>query len=1259
MKKVVSLFVMIAALLSSPQQVKADRIKESYYYKVVEDETGADHFTAKILMADLLYGDTYVKEGKLVAYERDYRKGKRIEICELHTWDQDGNDQSVHFIKGRNLMEGACIFISNAFNQMLQAEEKDYVINKKSNFDLPQVFLEVYWGPEMTNREWFIYFEFKDEDDDEHSHRMGSVNCGEYVNMGRNVLKVNQYKIERTGPLKFRFTTPPLPDNNCRDELKSYQQHQAWYILKSTYTLQDNKTVISKRDSVACLPSAEVPHMLNIPASAGNFKRMHLELEVHDAYKSVKDGFKDAKNKGYFYDNVISITPTTKLLSVPYPSDVTGKYDQYGRKIELSWTGLDKSSTESNDNGYFKETKPYIYRIETNAAGTVLNGAKWVYRGMLSTHATEGTMNFTDNEGIQYNRYYKYMVVNIPDVWAQELNPTNIKEDVLNVLGSSIMNNAISTKPTMSFKSLIQDKTEKTKVKLKWQYDRVPTTSGTVHFSVLRANTGKNNWAEIGTVGATSNPSPDFFATFTDEAVENIDTRHEYKVKLTLQDGNEWESDIINAGLLAGTSIDTLIASQGNYEHSVMLRWTAKQSGTEDTRYRVLRRIAGGDNEAYNVIYTTSGTSSTYIFEDRTVSPGFLYDYLLQAYHGELSDDKKPMSEFTAVGFCQTTGIITGRVSFKNGDNGVENVRVTLDAQDNNASSKQVVGPSNGIVWKADRIATANMFRKANTVQMLVRPESSMTKGVLASVPGMGHFLLEKDADAADSKTFRLQMKSEHANTYKVATCYTEKPLVRAVLAHYNYYQHTTSSAYIDGHTYTVYNYDDIMNDYWDLTRQWKEEGFTEVFQFDTYGLGHGEIAIVFFVKKQPVTDHSLIKSYHTMHGREKYDLGITLPADEFSLLNLMKDDQGHLTVKVGEQTSTSKTSVGVESTFGSSEETTALNRVPFDVDPASLIDEAYLKSDDGTVLLDQWRNLEKVLATEVVSIPEGNGVYDDFSLPFAVGGSYDVTTETAFYGNLSEVRVWDHVLSTQEETDNNDRILSGSEQGLRIYWPLSEFSDQIALDASCTNDVPNVRNGSVGTNIKVSPLAPEAAKMSRYVLTNARGEYTIRNVPFAGTDTRYTVTPSYGIHAFSPASRSAVISASSLVFGNYNFNDMSSFIVTGKVTYKNTNIPVDSVMFKVDGQVMTDAHGIIYSNSEGKYRISVSNGNHRIEAYRDGHLLSAFPMEKENTYEFRKDETVDFIDSTLVNVTGRINGGFTDKDEPLGFGRSKNRIGQ
>ena len=118
------------------------------------------------------------------------------------------------------------------------------------------------------------------------------------------------------------------------------------------------------------------------------------------------------------------------------------------------------------------------------------------------------------------------------------------------------------------------------------------------------------------------------------------------------------------------------------------------------------------------------------------------------AYSGALADNTKKPSSMTDVGFCQTTGTITGRITYANGNSAVDNVRVTLDAGGDNPTdySKLVEGASWGVTWDVDNTATAKLFKKANTVQMFVRPDSAMSKGVLGSVPGMGHFQLEKDA---------------------------------------------------------------------------------------------------------------------------------------------------------------------------------------------------------------------------------------------------------------------------------------------------------------------------------------------------------------------------------------------------------------------------------------------------------------------------------------------------------------------------------
>ena len=205
---------------------------------------------------------------------------------------------------------------------------------------------------------------------------------------------------------------------------------------------------------------------------------------------------------------------------------------------------------------------------------------------------------------------------------------------------------------------------------------------------------------------------------------------------------------------------------------------------------------------------------------------------------------------------------------------------------------------------------------------------------------------------------------------------------------------------------------------------------------------------------------------------------------------------------------------------------------------------------------------------------------------------------------------------------------------------------------------MPNGRHATVGPNIISSQIVPAEEQLSRYGLTNGNGEYTIRGIPFVGSGSTYTFIPSKGIHTFSPVSRNGFIGTGSLALNGYDYTDESSFPLHGQVTYLNTDIPVDSVAFKIDGTVVQSSKGDVYTDADGNYEISVPIGNHRIEAWREGHLLTTLPLGS-GTHEFMQAEVCNFVDSTLVNVTGRINGGFSDKDEPLGFGRSKNRIGQ
>lgn len=276
-----------------------------------------------------------------------------------------------------------------------------------------------------------------------------------------------------------------------------------------------------------------------------------------------------------------------------------------------------------------------------------------------------------------------------------------------------------------------------------------------------------------------------------------------------------------------------------------------------------------------------------------------------------------------------------------------------------------------------------------------------------------------------------------------------------------------------------------------------------------------------------------------------------------------------------------------------------------------------------------------------------------------------EVTTDSAtvsfgagqFRGYLKDIRIWEGNLSMSDIRSNHGRILNGRETGLKLYWPLDEGLQDVAFDVSMTNAIGNNRHAILDPAISNSTILPSEDQYCLYAITDEKGNYTIRGIPFVGTGSSYTITPSKGIHTFALPQRNVVVGKGAMALNGIDFTDNSSFTYSGTVRYLNTTIPVDSVMFKVDGiAVMRDNKSVI-TGTDGRFEIAVPIGEHYIEAYRSDHVTSRFP--ETGTYNFLEEGTINFSDSTLVNVAGRVNGGIDSQDAPIGFNMTKNRIGR
>lgn len=285
------------------------------------------------------------------------------------------------------------------------------------------------------------------------------------------------------------------------------------------------------------------------------------------------------------------------------------------------------------------------------------------------------------------------------------------------------------------------------------------------------------------------------------------------------------------------------------------------------------------------------------------------------------------------------------------------------------------------------------------------------------------------------------------------------------------------------------------------------------------------------------------------------------------------------------------------------------------------------------------------------------------------LGGSYEPSADRTFSGYIDEMRVFSGRALTKADIQKNyNHSLTGTEDGLFAYWPVDEgiYNQTTAYDYSKTSGVANGNHGQLGPSTTTSnTVLPTEHQFGIFGITDAQGNFVIRGVPFNGDGTTYMVVPSKGIHEFSPNYSTRYVSASALVHNGVDFEDVSSFPVSGRVVYAGTNYPVEGAQFAVDGTLCSKDSEVITTNANGEYTISVPIGDHYIKVSKTGHVFNnegrypADPNEVGTRLTFNQAvKGLEFVDATLVNFSGKVVGGDIEGNKAVGFGLSKNNIG-
>ncbi len=284
------------------------------------------------------------------------------------------------------------------------------------------------------------------------------------------------------------------------------------------------------------------------------------------------------------------------------------------------------------------------------------------------------------------------------------------------------------------------------------------------------------------------------------------------------------------------------------------------------------------------------------------------------------------------------------------------------------------------------------------------------------------------------------------------------------------------------------------------------------------------------------------------------------------------------------------------------------------------------------------------------------------------LGNNVTRNSDSHFIGYVDEFRLFTKALTIDEIAQNYSHTLAGNEDGLAIYWPMDEklTTQTLVYDYSKSNDASNARIGFLDVPATSSEYIPNDDQLSLCGYTDKNGNFMIRGIPFSGEGTNYIATPTLGIHKFSPSNVSCYVSNNSLVFSGKDFKDVSSFPVRGRVRYANTTIPVEGANLNIDGLPVTKYGQAVTTDENGDYEIDVPIGDHYVSVTMPGHTFAGGGSYPENAKEtgslFTFEQSVsnlDFFDETTVTVAGRVAGGATEENKPLGVGVGVANIGK
>ncbi|MBQ1858941.1 MAG: hypothetical protein II140_03690, partial [Paludibacteraceae bacterium] len=317
-KRIIGILLMLSACVGTIQAddwVLFESKYNAWHY--------TDHLYLEVFLADLDGGNTYCKEGTLVATNGS----KSIDLLTLKYINQGDDESQTAEVYAKLLMSNAKAWFINSQSgdQELSTSEKSHWLTKEgSDYHYMKTKINFYYSSEMAGGSWKIYFHFKHSNNSWYDKTLAWVTTSS--TLGLSDYNVDSYKVERTGLDKITFTVPKLQDD-IDSKFSSIRKREAKYEVSYIFYKQDGTSVTLNKQYEAST-SQEKQEECTFPEGVGNPKRIDCQVK---AIHGVKDP------DGWFNKRTKTTTRDDAFKVIPVPGEITMDFHQFDKQTALAW----------------------------------------------------------------------------------------------------------------------------------------------------------------------------------------------------------------------------------------------------------------------------------------------------------------------------------------------------------------------------------------------------------------------------------------------------------------------------------------------------------------------------------------------------------------------------------------------------------------------------------------------------------------------------------------------------------------------------------------------------------------------------------------------------------------------------------------------------------------------------------------------------------------------------------------------------------